>query len=91
MLPNYLLLSTQEYISCQRKISLLTVVTFIMENKIVEAINYIKKISKMKLSVDRLLAHSNNTTANNWDIEFVEETLYGLCTKFVIDKYFKIP
>ena len=38
-----------------------------MENKIVEAINYIKKISKMKLSVDRLLAHSNNTIANNWD------------------------
>ena len=38
-----------------------------MENQIVEAINYIKKISEKKPSVDRLLAHINNTTANNCD------------------------
>ena len=47
-----------------------------MENQIVEVINYIKKISKKKLSVNRLLAHISNTTANDWDKEFVEDTLY---------------
>ena len=68
----------------------LIVATFIMENQIVEAINYIKKISKKKPSIDRLLAHINNTTANNWDREFVEDTLYELRVKGVIDEHFKI-
>ena len=75
---NYLLLATQELQFVLRNISLLIVATFIKENQIVEAINYIKKISKKKLSIDRLLAHINNTTANNWDREFVEDTLYEL-------------
>ena len=43
----------------QGNISLLIATTFIMENQIVEAINYIKKISKKKPSVDRL--------HHNWD------------------------
>ena len=47
-----------------------------MQNQIVEAINFIKKISKKKHSVDRLLVHINNTTANNWDREFVEDTTW---------------
>ena len=72
---NYLLLATQELQFVLRNISLLIVATFIKENQIVEAINYIKKISKKKLSIDRLLAHINNTTANNWDREFVEDTI----------------
>ena len=55
-----------------------------------EAMNHVKKISKKKPSIDRLLAHINNTTANNWDREFVEDTLYELCVKGVIDKHFKI-
>ena len=55
-----------------------------------EAINYNKKISKKKSSIDCLFAHINNTTANNWDREFVEDTLYELCTKGIIDEYFKI-
>ena len=72
---NHLLLATQELQFVLRNISLLIVATFIKENQIVEAINYIKKISKKKLSIDRLLAHINNTTANNWDREFVEDTI----------------
>ena len=52
---------------CQGNISLLIATTFIMENQIVEAINYIKKISKKKPSVDRL--------HHNWDREFVEDTI----------------
>ena len=78
------------YISCQRNISLLIVAAFIMENQIVQAINYIKKIRKRKPSVDRLLAHINKTTGNNWDREFVENTLYELRAKGVIDEHFKI-
>ena len=61
-----------------------------MENQIVEAINYIKKISNKKPSIDRLLAHINNTTANNWDREFVEDTLHELRVRGVIDEQFKI-
>ena len=56
----------------------------------VETINYIKRISKKKPSIDRLLAHINNTTAKNWDREFVEDTLYELRVKGVIDEHFKI-
>ena len=65
MVRNYLLLATQELQFVLRNISLLIVATFIKENQIVEAINYIKKTSKKKPSIDRLLAHINNTTANN--------------------------
>ena len=46
-----------------------------MENQLVEAVNYIKKISKKKPSIDRLLAHINITTANNWDRVSVEDTV----------------
>lgn len=61
---------------CQHTISLLVVGTFIMENQIVEEINYIKNISKKKPSVHRLLAHINNTTAKHWDIESLKDTLH---------------
>ena len=55
-----------------------------------EAIKYVKKISKKKLSVHRLLAHINNNSANNLDREFVEDTLYELRAKSVIDEHLKI-
>ena len=80
----------KNYISCQRNISLLIVATFIMENQIVEAINHIKKISKKKPSVDRLLAHINSTTANNCDREYVEDALCVLRANGAIDENFKI-
>ena len=50
----------------------------------------IKKISKKNPSIDLLLAHINNTTANNWDREYVEDTLHELRVKGVIDEHFKI-
>ena len=50
----------------------------------------IKKISKKTPSIDLLLAHINNTTANNWDREYVEDTLHELRVKGVIDEHFKI-
>ena len=61
-----------------------------MENQIVEAINYIKNISKKKPSIYRLLAPINNTTANNWDRQFAEGTLYELRAKGITDDHFKI-
>ena len=61
-----------------------------MENQLVEAINYIKKISKKKPTVQRSLAHVNNTTANNWGRESVEYALCVLRAKGVIDEHFKI-
>ena len=61
-----------------------------MENQIVEAINYIKKISKKKPSIYRLLAPINNTTANDWDRQFAEGTLYELRAKGIMDDHFKI-
>ena len=83
-------LQLKNYNSCQCNISLLIVAIFIMENQILKVINYIKKISKKKPSINHLLAHINNTTANNWDREFVEDTLYELCPKGIIDEHFKI-
>ena len=53
-------------------------------------ISYIKKISKEKTSVDRLLAHISNNTANNWDRQSVEYILCVLRTKSITDKHFKI-
>ena len=61
-----------------------------MENQIVEVINYIKKISKKKPLIDHSLAHTNNTTANNQDRQFVKDTLYELRAKCVIDGHFKV-
>ena len=61
-----------------------------MENQIVEATSYIKKISKKKPSVHRLLAYINNTTANNCDREYVGDTFCMLRAKGVIDENFKI-
>ena len=39
---------------------------------------------------DRLLIHITNSISNNWDEESLEDTLYLLRVKSVIDKYFKI-
>ena len=86
MVRNYLLLETLELQFVSTKYQLLLLLWKI----IVEAINYNKKISKKKSSIDSLFAHINNITANNWDREFVEDTLYELCTKGIIDEYFKI-
>ena len=60
-----------------------------MENQLVEAVNYIKKISKKKPSINRLLAHISNATGNNWNRKSVEDTLCVLRAKGVIDKPLK--
>ena len=67
--------------SCRHIISLLILVTFIQEKQSPKSISYIKTGSKKKPSVDRLLAHINNSTANNWDKKSVEDTARVLRAK----------
>lgn len=80
-------IGTQLFITCNSRIIfrvsiisvIISVATFVMESQIVDAINYIKNISKKKpLGI-------NNPLTNNWDKEFVEDTLYELRTKCIID------
>ena len=83
----YLLLVTQELIF------VLTYCRFINSRywcygKLLEAI-ILKRLVK-KETVDRLLAHTNNFTANNWDKECAEDTHRVLHPKGVIDEHFKI-
>ena len=61
-----------------------------MENLSLEAINYVKNISKKKPTVKRLLAHINRLGANNWGELVVEETLYNMRTKGIINENYKI-
>ena len=60
-----------------------------MENQLLEAMNYIKTVSKTKPSVYRSFAHINNSTASNLDKESVD-ILCVLRAKGIIDKHFKI-
>ena len=40
-----------------------------------EAINYIRNISKTKVTIDRIVTYLNNAVASNWDKESAEENL----------------
>ena len=40
-----------------------------------EAINYIRNISKTKVTIDRIVTCLNNAVASNWDKESAEENL----------------
>ena len=55
-----------------------------MENLLLEAITYVKNISKKKPTVKRLLAHINRLGANNWGESVVEETLYNMRKKGIM-------
>ena len=56
-----------------------------MENLLLEAITHVKNISKKKPTVKQLLAHINSLGANNWDESVVEETLWILRAKGIIN------
>ena len=82
-----IIIGTQLFITCNSRIIfrvnvisvIIIIATFVMESQIVDAINHIKNISKKKPSV------INNPLTNNWDKEFVEDTLYELRAKCIID------
>ena len=57
---------------------------------LLEGITYVKKISKKKPTVKRFLAHINSLRTNNWNESVVEETLYSLHTKWIINENYKI-
>ena len=80
-------IGTQLFITCNSRIVfrvnvisvMIIVATFVMESQILDAINFIKNIVKKNLSV------INNPLTNNWDKEFVKDTLCELRAKCKID------
>ena len=65
------------------KISNATVVT--MENKIINAINHIKFVSKKKPSIDRLLANLRKSDVGTWEIEELMTSLSVMVTNNLLE------
>ena len=61
-----------------------------MEKLLLEAINHIKSVSKKKPTTERLLTYINKSSAINCDEVTVEDTLYILRTKYLIDENLKL-
>ena len=51
-----------------------------------EAINYIRNVSKKKVTIDRIVTYLNNAGASNWDKESVEANLKEMQTKGIINE-----
>ena len=49
-----------------------------------EAINYIRNVSKKKMTIDKIVTYLNNADASNWDKESVEANLKEMETKDII-------
>ena len=54
-----------------------------------EAINYIRNVSKKKVTIDRIVTYLNNAGASNWDKESVEANLKEMQTKGIINENYK--
>ena len=61
-----------------------------MENQILEAISYIKNVSKKSPTADNILNHISKTSASNSDLSFVNETIKELIAENKINDNFKI-
>ena len=55
-----------------------------MDTQILEAIKYVRKVSKKKVTVDKIVTYLNNAGASNWDKESVEANLKEMQTKGII-------
>ena len=60
-----------------------------MDTQILEAIKYVRKVSKKKVTVDKIVTYLNNAGASNWDKESVEANLKEMQTKGIITKNYK--
>ena len=60
-----------------------TVVT--MENKIINAINHIKFVSKKKPSIDRILANLRKYDEGTWEIEGLMTSLSDMVTNNLLE------
>ena len=54
-----------------------------------EAINYIRNVSKKKVTIDKIVTYLNNAGASNWDKESVEANLKEVQTKGVVNENYK--
>ena len=52
-----------------------------MDTQFLEAINYIRNISKKKVVIDKIVIYLNNAGASNWEKESVEVNLKEMQTK----------
>ena len=60
-----------------------------MDSQLLEAINYIRNISKTKVIIDKIVTYLNNAGASNWDKESVEAHLKKMQTKSIIKENYK--
>ena len=51
-----------------------------------EAINYIRNVSKKKVTIDRIVTNLNNAGASNWDEVSAEANLKEMQTKGIINE-----
>ena len=54
-----------------------------------EAINYIRNVSKKKVTIDKIVTYLNNAGASNWDKESVVANLEEMETKGIINENYK--
>ena len=55
-----------------------------------EAIGYIRKVSKNKVTIDKIVTYLNNAGASNWDKESVEENLKEMQAKGIVNQNYKL-
>ena len=55
-----------------------------------EAIGYIRKVSKKKVTIDKIVTYLNNAGASNWDKESVEENLKEMQAKGIVNQNYKL-
>ena len=60
-----------------------------MDTQILEAINYVRNVSKKKVTVDKIATYLNNVGASNWDKESVEANMKEMQTKGIITENYK--
>ena len=69
-----------------------TIVLFVitMEKLLLEAINHIKHVSKKKPTTERLLTYFNKSSSKNCEEATLQDTLFILRTKNLIDENLKL-
>ena len=60
-----------------------------MDTQMLEAINYIRNVSKKKVTIDKIITYLNNAGASNQDKELVEANLKEMLTKGIINENYK--
>ena len=61
-----------------------------MKNQILEAISYIKNVSKKRPTAENVLNHISNTSVSDIDLVFVTETIKELIAKNTVNGNFEI-